>query len=342
MSNHRSRRHVLAAMAASTAAVHGLAIPGIALAQDSKRLRIAVGFGLPSLPVRIAQQNGYFAEQARKLGLSDFKVDIVQLSGQNPIIDSLLSGQIDMCISGQAGMLIAWDRTRGTSREICGFSGISNNRCMLMTVDPRIRSLADFGPNDKIAMPSTANTQAFILKMACEKQFGDSTRLDKSMISLPHPDALNGLLRGGIVAAHFASPPYVQIIAKDPRARTILTSGDVFGGLSSFVIVAGTRSFAEANPDIVKVFLAALQDAITFIENNPAQSTEIYLQIEPTTILSKAEFQRIIEDPQEGYSLNTNGIMTYAGFMKKTGFLRNELKSIDDFMIPAVHALRNT
>jgi NitT/TauT family transport system substrate-binding protein len=315
--------------------------PTFVRAQDSNRLRVAVGFGFPNLPVRIADKQGYFVEQAAKLGIPNLKVELVQLSGQNPILDAMMSGQIDMCISGPAGMLIAWDRTRGTRREIIGISGLSNNQCTLLTVDPRIRTLSDFRPTDKIAMPSTQNTQGFLLRMACAKQFNDPARLDTNMISLPHPDALNGMLRGGIVAAHFASPPYSQIIQADSRARKLLTSTEAFGGPSSFVIAAGSRSFATANPKMVQVFTSGLQDAVTFIKSKPAEATALFLSIEPSKVLRPAEYQAILEDPNEGYSLNASGIETYAKFMKQLGVLKTELKDVSEFMPPVVPGLRH-
>ena len=59
-----------------------------------------------------------------------------------------------------------------------------------MTVDPRIKSLKDFGENDRIAVTAVKVTmQALFLNLAAAREWGWDARfkLDPLTIYMPHP-----------------------------------------------------------------------------------------------------------------------------------------------------------
>ena len=68
--------------------------------------------------------------------------------------DALLSGGIDIASGGVPGLLTIWSKTRGTAQEVRGISALSQQRVLLTSREPRIKSIRDFGPNDRIAVPA--------------------------------------------------------------------------------------------------------------------------------------------------------------------------------------------
>ena len=90
-----------------------------------------------------------------------------QLSGGGAQTDALLAGGVDILNTGTGNLLLLWDRTRG------GVKGIVATSAQMMTLisrDANIKSLKDFGPNDKIAVPTVkVSTQAIVLQIAASR-----------------------------------------------------------------------------------------------------------------------------------------------------------------------------
>src|SRR5262249_21147821 len=166
-----------------------------AKADDLRELRIAIQYGIAYLPLLVADHEGLFTRALEAAGLHGVRVEVRQVGSSTAINDALISGAIEMGVYGSTALLIAWDRTR-SNLGIKGIGGISLTPYTLLANKPEIRTVADFGANDKIALTSTISPQATLLRMAAERAFGQGNhaRLDSAMLSLAHPDALNALL----------------------------------------------------------------------------------------------------------------------------------------------------
>src|SRR5579862_3828741 len=144
---------------------------------EVNEVRIGIQYGLIYLPVVVAEAQGYFTEEARKAGLPGLKVTVQRFSGSPAITDAVLSGNIDVGAFGTPGLLIAWEKTKG-HQNVAGLAALGANSFVLMTNKPDIKTLADFGDNDQIAVPATTSPQAVVMRMAAEQTFGDYRRLD--------------------------------------------------------------------------------------------------------------------------------------------------------------------
>src|SRR5271154_2383686 len=190
VSRYRRLGRVFAAASVLVAAA--IATPARA---EVGEVRIGVQFGLIYLPVAVADAQGFFAIEAKKAGLPDLKVTVQRFSGSPAITDAVLSSNVDVGAFGTPGLLIAWEKTKG-HQEVAGLAALGANAFILETNKPQIKSLADFGDNDQIAVPATTSPQAIVMRMAAEQAFGDYKRLDKLLVSMPHPDATAALLSG--------------------------------------------------------------------------------------------------------------------------------------------------
>ena len=184
-------------------------------------IRIGIQFGLIYLPVEVADAQGFFAAEAKKAGIPDLKVTIQRFSGSPAVTDAVLSDNIDFGAFGTPGLLIAWEKTRG-HQDVAGLGSLGANSFVLDTNKPEIKSLTDFTDNDQIAVPATTSPQAIVLRMAAEKFYGEGQykRVDKLLVSMPHPDATAALLAGRVISGYMATAPFIAVLQaqrQDPR-----------------------------------------------------------------------------------------------------------------------------
>jgi sulfonate transport system substrate-binding protein len=94
--------------------------------------------------------------------------------------DALVSGSDDIAMGGITVLLTLWDKTQGTM-NVRGIATMVDSPIFLMTVDPRIKSLNDFGEGDRIAVSAVKVTmQAMFLNLAAARECG-WTRVSSSI-----------------------------------------------------------------------------------------------------------------------------------------------------------------
>jgi NitT/TauT family transport system substrate-binding protein len=301
-------------------------------------VRIGVQFGLVYLPVTVAEAQGFFAQEAAKAGLGAFKVTIYRFSGSPAINDALFSGNVELGVLGTPGLLIAWDKTRG-KQDVAGLAALGANPFILETNRPDLKSFADLGDQDRIAVPATTSPQAIVMRMAAEKFYGPGqyARIDPLLVSMPHPDATIALLAGrAVITAYVATPPFIAALRKSDKVHAVITSKEILDGEEATgVVLSAFKQFVDANPVTSKVIVAALEDAMDFIAKNPDQAADIYLKSEASN-MPKADVTGMLTDGSLIYSVAPTGIMKFARFMAKTGRLKNEPKSWQDVFFPAL------
>src|SRR3954471_12962543 len=133
--------------------------------------RIARQFGLSYLPL-ILMQDGKLLEQEGKARGLDLVPEWLTFTGGPPINDALISGNIDLAAGGVGPMLTLWGRTRANLKGRA-LAALGNMPVWLMTNRPEVKTIRDFGPQDRIALPGVkVSIQAVILQMAARQAFG--------------------------------------------------------------------------------------------------------------------------------------------------------------------------
>ncbi len=185
-----------------------LALPSFAQAEG--KIRIAEQFGVVYLLLNVAQDQKLIEKHGKKQGV-DVDVGWVKLSGGAVINDALLSGSIDIAGAGVGPLMTIWDRTKGR-QNVRGVASLGSFPYYLVSTNPAVKTIADFGPKDRIALPAvTVSVQARILQMAAAKQWGNAQfkKLDPITQTVPHPDAAAALIAGKTeLNAHFGGPPF--------------------------------------------------------------------------------------------------------------------------------------
>lgn len=315
-----------------------MAFDGRPAHSEVSEVRIGVQFGLIYLPVTVADTQGFFAQEARKAGLSEFKVNIRRFSGTPAINDALFSGSVDLGALGVPGLLIAWDKTHG---NLAGLAALGANAFVLETNRPDLKLFTDLTEQDRIAVPATTSPQAIMMRMAAEKFYGPGqyARVDPLFVSMPHPEATIALLAGrALVTAYVATPPYIAALRKSDKVHAVLTSKVILDGEEATgVILGGFKPFIDRNPTTAKVIIAALEDAMDFVAKNPDKAADIYLSSEGAS-MSKDDVTGMLTDGSVAYSVTPTGIMQFARFMAKTGQIKTQPRSWQEVFSPSLGA----
>ncbi len=246
--------------------------------------------------------------------------------------DALLSGAIDIAGAGVGPLLTIWDRTRGR-QNVKAVASLGNFPYYLLSNDPRVRSIADFGAGDRIAVPAVGvSVQSRFLQYAAAKQWGDKQfdRLDKYTVALPHPDATAALVAGGTeLTGHFSNPPFQDQALANPKVHVVLDSYELLGPNSPTVLFA-TEKFRQDNPKTYRAFVEALKEAAAFAQNDKAAAADTYIRVTGAKI-DRAALLKIIANPQVEFSVTPKNTYPLAEFLYRVGAIRNKPASWQDY-----------
>jgi sulfonate transport system substrate-binding protein len=337
VSVHRMKSKWLSPLLAALALV-ALAIDPAAA--QTKTIRVAKQFGISYLPLTLMEEKKLIETHARRLGL-DVKTEWVQLTGGTPMNEAVISGSIDFVSGGVGPLLSVWGKTRGNF-GVKAVAALNAMPLYLTCINPGVVTVKDFTDQDRIALPAVrVSIQAITLQMAAEKAFGPGQqyKLDPLTVSLSHPDGLAQLLSGrSEITAHFTSAPFMYQELANPRVRKILDSYEVLGGPHTFNLVWTTAKFAAENPEVVEAFIAALDEAMKSIAQDPAAAAAIWVKAENSK-LTAGYIEKLIRLPENEWTLVPKKIMAYAEFMSRVGMLPARPASWRDVFFPNVHQL---
>lgn len=332
-----TRRTFMAGMAAALAAAT-LATTPLAAQAEASTVRISHGYGILYLPLMVIRDRQLVEKHAQKMGLGVVKTSWLTLDGGNVINDAMLAGNLDIAGTGVPGFLTLWSKAQGIPRsEVTALGALSTSSLWLNTNNPAVKSLKDFTPRDKIAVPGIKTSlSAVVLQMAAAKMMGEANyaKLDPMTISLSHPDSVAALLSGKTeVTAHFASPPFSYQEAKDPRIKRVLSSTELLGNITLDVVFA-PKHFTQGNPKLVQAFQAAQEEANAYIAANRKEAAEIFLRVSKIKS-SVAEIEEMLADPDTQFSTTPKGMMEYVAFMGRARTIKTRPAVWSDLFVPA-------
>lgn len=307
---------------------------------EQHEIRIAKQFGISYLPLEVMEGRHLIEARAKAAGLGDIKVEWSQLSSGAPMNDALLSGNLDFASGGVGPLITIWSKTKG-NYNVKGVASINSMPLYLNTINPKVKTLKDFTPSDRIALPAVkVSIQAVTLQMAAEQAFGagKANQLDPLTVSMSHPDGMAAMMSGhSEITAHFTSAPFMYQELEDKRVHRVLSSYDVLGGHSTFNLVWTTSKFHDQNPKLYKAFYDALDDAMAFISHDKKAAAELWIAAEHSK-LALPFIMRILDDPDNVYTTVPQNVMKYATFMHKTGAIKEAPAKWTEVFFPEIQS----
>lgn len=317
----------------AAALLAALSLAASASARAEGKIRIAEQFGVVYLLLNVAQDQKLIEKHGKKQGV-DIDVDWIKLSGGAATNDALLSNSVDVVGAGLGPLLTVWDRTAG-KQNVRAVASLGSFPYYLISTNPAVKSIADFGPKDRIALPAvTVSVQARILQMAAARQWGEAQfrKLDPLTQALPHPDATAAVIAGKTeINAHFANPPFQeQELAGNPNAKIVLDSYQVLGGPSSATVLYATEKWVKENPKTYRAFLDALVEAAQLASTNPEAAADAYLRMNKNSI-DRALLVKVIKNPKVQFSVAPQNTLGLAQFLHQVGAIRKKPESWRDY-----------
>jgi len=312
----------------------------LAPARAQDEIKIGVGFGLAFLPVYICEDLKLVEKYAHAAGLN-VKASFPRFMSAAQMQDAVASGAVDMGPFGTAPLLAAWEKGKGAPGQILAVSGITSLPLTLLSNQPNEKSVADLTVDDRIAVPTMTSPQKYLLEIQSEKKaFGWFTydQIDKQLVAMSHADAIAALAQGtgGEVTAYFASPPFTQLALREANVHALLSSTDVMGGKSSFLIMGATKATIDAHPQMPQVIAKAIDEAARLIHDDPRRAAQIFLTHEPSGSFNGAAMEATIRDIKDEFGSAVYGVQTFADFMSRHGQLKSAPASWKDVVAPAL------
>ena len=331
------RRQVVAMLAGG---VGLLAAPAFLRAQTSLTVNFVQQRGLLYLPVDEMISGGILQQEATKLGLGRVNTTVKTLSGPAPVIDALLSGSADYGTAALPSLLTLWDKTHGTPNEIKAVGTVSNGAMVLYTINPNVKTIADFTEQDRIAVPSVGiSFNAMMLEMAAEKIWNDPHRLDHLTVGLGHSDAVAALSAGygrSTITAHIAVQPFTSRGLKLPGAHVIADSREVFGGPLTQITLLATKQTKEKNPTLFKAVANALDESIR-VANADKRAAAILWKGAQNASENVDELVALLDDPGFEFTSEPHRIAYFAAFLNRIGSMKAKVTDWKELFWETAH-----
>lgn len=333
-----SKRTLLKGMAGFSAGL--VCAPAIIHAQAARQVRIVQQNGLLYVPCDMLAAGGMLQKQADKMGLGKIEVTSVTINSAAAVNDALLSGTADCGTAGPPPLLTIWDKTKGTPLEVRAMGAICNVPVTLYTINPNVKTLADFTSADKIAVPAVkVSFNAMMLEMEAEKLWNDPERLNPFTISMGHPDAVTAMSAGwgkASVTAHVAAPPFTQRGLKLPGAHAVTDSYKAMGGPVAISSLTASQRFKTEKPDLFQCTAKALEETINLLNSDKRTWIAFYKDLHKASE-SIDELMEIVNDPSFQYTNTPLRFTDVAAFMQRRGRLKNKPASWKDLFWETAH-----
>ena len=155
--------------------------------------------------------------------------------------------------------------------------------------------------------------------MAAARLYGDANfqKFDASNVNRGHPDAMAALLSNNEIDCHFTTAPYLQRELAVPGVHVLLSSADVYGGPGTIGVLFAMKKFRDTNPKLIAAFIAAIEEAMAVVKNDPHGAAEAYVAVSGDNASLK-DVEDVLADPTTVFDIAPRGTMKVAAFMYRT------------------------
>jgi NitT/TauT family transport system substrate-binding protein len=225
-------------------------------AQDT--VRVGVGVDPVYTAWWIAKDKGFFAKH-------NINAEVRQFSGGPDLADATMAGEVDFGASGTATWMPRFVRSDALNILAIQCTSLHAYNVAALT---SIKTLEDL-KGKKVGTVGGSTTD-YLWSLVTKKLGIPENGLN--LVSVPPPELVPALDRGD-VQAFFSWEPWpskaVEVSGKD-KVHILASSGDI--GYFLYFIVVANKALVENKPDVAVRTLAAVRDAIAYMEREPAEA----------------------------------------------------------------------
>jgi NitT/TauT family transport system substrate-binding protein len=273
-------------------------------------VRLAQQYGMQYAPVYVAQELKLIEKY-----MPGVTLEWTKLGGGSAINEALIAGKLDVAFMGIPPALIAIDK--GVDYRIA--SGVCVPPAQLMVRADAVKSLAELGPEDRIAVPGVGSIQHIMLSIAAEKELGNAKAFDNSIVAMANPDAYTALISGTDIVGHFASMPYIDLETTEGMVSVLSAP------IKASIVCVTTKAIHE-NAEVEKAIQDALSEAIDLINKGDPEALKI---IAATEKITEEQAAKYTVWPGTIYAPDVYGVQTLSDFMQKNGYIQNVIAAAD-------------
>ena len=277
------------------------------------KIRLAKQYGMQYAAVYVVEKMNLLEKY-----LPGAEAEWSSFGGGAAITEALIGGHLDVGFMGIPPAVVAIDK--GADLKIA--LGVSVPPNALIVKEERLKSIADFTPNDKIAVPGIASIQHILLSIAAKNQLNKARDFDVNMITMANPDAYSALISGGDIAGHFTTMPYIEM-EKRAGLRNILTGKEAYGDVS---IICVTTGKFHSNHAVYSGLMGALSEAMDLINRQTPEVLDIISQVEKLPV---DDVKAFLNWDGTNYTANIYGLTGLVEYMHDAGYIKKTLSSED-------------
>lgn len=224
----------------------------------------AGGVGLNVLPVMVADEMGYLAEE----GISQ---EVTVFGGGGDIVRGMLQGSLPL--GNPSNVTVAQAYEQGETLKLIAENAPFAMAFWVVRADSPLKSMKDIKGKKLGYTGPGAESQIFALTAL--KALGLKDGEDMQLVVVRGlPDQLTALKTGIIDIAWSADPLVAKgVLAKEIR---ILGTPNEFVTAWSQCMLATTNDYARANGDVLRAYLKAYVKAIDFMKSSTERAAEIW------------------------------------------------------------------
>lgn len=287
-------------------------------ANEKATLNIAYQYGMAYAPLLVMKEQGLIEKHYGK----EVEITWQVLNSGAAINEGITAGSIDIGAMGVAPAVLGV--MNGVPYKI--FSALSSQPHGIMTNVDSIQSLNDITPDTKIALVNIGSIQHILLAMACENELGDARALDNNIQAMSHPDGMTALVSGA-VDCQLTTSPYLFREAEYDNLHMINSIEEVWPNGNSFIVGMASEKLHDEDPELYNAVVAAMDEAITFLNENKEAAAEMLCENENVTAEIMLQW---LSDPACGYNSELKGVMDMAYFMADHEFISNGPSDVSD------------
>lgn len=301
----------------SLIAVIALALSVTALAEKTD---VHLGDQPSFFILKIAEHNGYFEEEFKD---TDYNIIVDNFVNQgSAIIEAMNAGDVQLGVLGTMPLVTA-DANGSGFVAIASVNLSVDGFKLYAGVDTGIETVEDF-KGKKIAVKFSSNEHEMLLTLLAKAGLSD---LDVEVVNMSADDSLNSLITGAVDGAILKGD---QLDAANASGAVIVADNSQSGIIENLLI--GRPDFVAENPEAVYGVLRVLERAKVWIEENPEETVNIFVQLTDT---DPATAQTSFESRTRSISVDDDKfvapIQRTLDFLKSQGTIEDTI-TIDDIV----------
>ncbi|QSE41187.1 ABC transporter substrate-binding protein [Rhodococcus erythropolis] len=267
-----------------------------------------------SLPVYVALENGFFADNG-------LEIELAPAANGATTINALISGSTDLALVSYPSLIKAVDSKLPVAIAAMGIDGTDEYKAGIYVPEgSAVKTPADL-IGKKVATPSLGSVGDIYFRGVLKDENLDYTKVN--FVELPQANMATALKAGDVDAA-FITEPTLSSAVKTLDLRAIGYQNGPQG-----VFATSTKTI-DSNPDAIRGFRTALAQAVEVIEVDPHG---VASQIMPKYTDMDAETARNMNLPQFVTEWNADDVQSVIDLMVEVGIIKQSF-SADNLFQP--------